>query len=336
MSTGAAAVSGTVVVTQTKGTAGAVMEDVTIKNAKTVKAEAVDDTDILSVIGNVAASSKAEVSAGVSYTEIGGVSDDKEKAEQHVTAEIKNSTINTVDGSTVDVKAKDEARVINVAVGVGGATNAAVQGASATTLINKTTSAEMNNTKIDAPATDENGDSAIVGSQNAIVIVDAQNNSEITGSADTVSAAFQGAGVGAGIAVNRIIQQTNAAVNGGTMNVKNLKVKADAAPRIENIGIGVAVAGEGAGVTGSVAVNMIENDVTAHIGSGANIVADGSVGVVATSDEQIANYAGQAAVGGVGAGVGVSVSVNQIAGTTSATVGSEKEDATSITAKGKR
>lgn len=326
LSTGAAAVSGTVVVTQTKGTAGAVMDDVIINNAKTVKAEAVDDTDILSVIGNVAASSKAEVSAGVSYTEIGGVSDDKEKAEQHVTAEIKNSTINT-DGadSTVEVKAKDEARVINVAIGVGGAANAAVQGASATTLINKETSAGINSTNIDA---------GHEGSTKANVTVDAQNCSEITSSASTVAVAGSGAGVGAGIAVNRIIQQTNAVVTGGTMNVNNLKVNANATPRIENIGVGGGIAGQGAGISGSVAVNMIENDVTAHIGSGANIEADGSVGVVATSDEQIANYAGQLAVGGIGAGVGVSVSVNQIAGTTSATVGGEKEDATSVVAKG--
>ena len=323
---GTASVSGTVVVTQTKGTAGAVMDGAKINNAKEIIAHASDDTDILSVIGTVNIAGKAAVGAGVAYTEIGGVSDDKEKAEQHVTAEINNSTINTDDaGSTVEVKAEDEARVINVAVGVGGAANAAVQGASATTLINKETSAGINSTNIDA---------GHEGSTKANVTVEAQNDSEITSSASTVAAASQGAGVGAGIAVNRIIQQTNAAVNGGTMKVNNLTVKANATPRNENIGVGGGIAGQGAGISGSVAVNMIENDVTAHIGSGATIVADGSVGVVATSDEQIANYAGQLAVGGIGAGVGVSVSVNQIAGTTSATVGGEKEDATSVVAKG--
>lgn len=324
---GDAAVSGTVVVTQTHGTAGAVMDKVTIKNAKTVTANALDDTDILSVIGTVTIAGKAAVGAGVSYTEIGDVSTDTEKG-QYVTAEIKNnSTINTdedEENAAVNVTANDTARVINVAVGVGGGSRAAVQGASATTLINKTTSAEIADTKID-----ENGGTS------ANVIVDAQNNSEITSSASTVAIAGQGAGVGAGIAVNRIIQQTNAAVNGGTMNVNNLTVNADATPRIENIGVGGAVAGQGASVSGSVAVNMIQNDVIAHIGSGANIDAYGSVGVVATSDEQIANYAGQAAVAGQGAGVGVSVAVNQIAGTTSATVGGKDEAKTSVTAKGK-
>lgn len=323
---GTAAVSGTVVVTQTHGTAGSVMDGVTINNAKAVTADALDDTNILSVIGSVAGAGTAAVGGGVAYTEIGDVSTDTEDG-QYVTAEIKNnSTIKTAGaGSTVNVTAEDTARVINVAVGVGGAGTAAVQGASATTLINKTTSAEIANTDIDEEKQ---------GSTNANVTVYAQNASEITSSASTVAVAGSGAGVGAGIAVNRIIQQSNAAVTGGTMNVNNLTVKADATPRIENIGVGGGIAGQGAGISGSVAVNMIENDVTAHIGSGANIEADGSVGVVATSDEQIANYAGQLAVGGIGAGVGVSVSVNQIAGTTSATVGGEKEDATSVVAKG--
>lgn len=321
---GTAAVSGTVVVTQTHGTAGAVMDGVTINNAKTVTANALDDTDILSVIGGINIGGKVAAGAGVSYTEIGGVSDDKEKAEQHVTAEINNSTINADGaGSMVEVKAKDEARVINVAIGIGGAGNVAVQGASATTLINKTTSAAMNNTNV---YSDENG------SKKADVTVDAQNDSEITSSADVAAAAGSGAGVGAGIAVNRIIQQTNAAVNGGTMNVNNLTVNANAAPRIENIGIGAGVAGTGAGVTGSVAVNMIENDVTAHIGSGATIVADGTVGVVATSDEQIANYAGQASVAGTGAAVGLSVSYNELTGNTTAIIGG---DTTSVSASGK-
>lgn len=321
---GTASVSGTVVVTQTKGTAGAVMDAVEINNAKKVTASAVDGTDILSVIGGINIGGKVAAGAGVSYTEIGGVSDDKEKAEQHVTAEINNSTINADGaGSTVEVKAKDEARVINVAIGIGGAGNVAVQGASATTLINKTTSAAMNNTNV---YSDENG------SKKADVTVDAQNDSEITSSADVAAAAGSGAGVGAGIAVNRIIQQTNAAVNGGTMNVNNLTVNANAAPQITNIGVGIGVAGSGAGVTGSVAVNMIENDVTAHIGSGATIVADGTVGVVATSDEQIANYAGQASVAGTGAAVGLSVSYNELTGNTTAIIGG---DTTSVSASGK-
>ena len=326
---GTAAVSGNVAVTQTHGTSGAVIDSSTINNAKKVSAHALDDTDILSVIGTVSAAGTASVGAGVAYTEIGSTSTNEDDAQQTVAA-IENTDITTAasaSGSTVSAQATDSSKVINVAVGIGGAGTAAVQGASATSLVNKTTAANITDTNID-----EN----TKNSKNANVTIEAVNDTEITSSADVAAVAGTGAGVGAGVAVNRIKQNTQAALNGGTMNVNNLTVSADGTPRIENIGIGIGVAGEGAGVTGNVSVNMIKNNVTAHIGGGANIVADGSVGVVATSDEQIANYAGSASVAGIGAGVGASVSVNQIAGTTSATVGDEgkNEAETSVTAKG--
>lgn len=325
---GTAAVSGNVAVTQTHGTSGAVIDSTIINNAKAVSANALDDTDILSVIGTVSAAGTGSVGAGVAYTEIGSTSTNEDDAQQTVAA-IENTDITTAasaSGSTVSAQATDSSKVINVAVGIGGAGTAAVQGASATSLINKTTGAEITNTNIDKD---------LANSENANVTIDAQNNSEITSSADVASVAGT-AGVGAGVAVNRIVQNTQAALNGGTMNVNNLIVSADGTPRIENIGIGVGAGGT-AGVTGSVAVNMIANNVTAHIGNGANIVADGSVGVVATSDEQIANYAGVLGGGGT-AGVGVSVSVNQINGTTSATVGDEtvgnEDKETNVTALG--
>ena len=316
---GTAAVSGNVAVTQTHGTSGAVIDGAIINNAKAVSAYALDDTDILSVIGTVSAAGTASVGAGVAYTEIGSTSTDEDDAQQTV-AEVKNTNITTVDNSEINAKAEDDSRVINVAVGIGGAGTAAVQGASATSLINKTTGAELTNTNIYK-------DSA--NSQNANVTVDAQNNNEITSSADVASVAGA-AGVGAGVAVNRIVQNTNAAVNGGTMHINNLTVNANGTPRIENIGIGVGAGGT-AGVTGSVAVNMIANNVTAHIGNGANIVADNNVGVIATSDEQIANYAGSASVAVSGAAVGLSVSYNELTGSTTATIDG---DATSISASG--
>ena len=327
------AINGSVAVNRGGSNTEAVIDDnenkeSKIENAGNVNVTADDDTYRIAVVGQVSAAGKAAVGGGVAYNDVGGSSTDTESNSQNTTAAIRDTDITLADGgeNIVNVAVRDDSELKTIAVGVAAAANAGVQGAAATSLINKNTSAVIKNTDID----DNNA------SKNANVTVDAQNNSEITTSADTASVAAQGAGVGAGVAVNRIEQQTGAAVNGGIMNVNNLTVNANGTPRIENIGIGIAVAGQGAGVTGSVSVNMIDNDVTAHIGSGANITADGSVGVVATSDEQIANYAGQAAVAGQGAGVGVSVAVNQIAGTTSATVGDEGENEaeTSVTAKG--
>ena len=295
-----------------------------IEDAGTINVTADDDTYRLSVVGSVSASGKAAVGGGVAYNDVGGSSAGSESNGQNTFAAIKNTDIMTADNGEHDVtvKADDASKLMTIAAGVAAAATAGVQGSAATSLVNKNVSALVENTDID-----ESGGSL------AEVTVDAQNNSQITSSADTGSFAAQGAGVGAGVAVNRIVQQTNAAVNGGVMNVNNLTVQADGKPRIENVGVGIAVAGQGAGVSGSVSVNMIDNDVTAHIGSGANIAADGSVGVVATSDEQISNYSGMLAAAGQGAGVGISVSVNQIQGETSATVGDEGTN-TTVSANG--
>ena len=298
-------------------------EESEITNAGTVNVTADDETYRLAVVGSVSASGKAAIGGGVAYNDIGGSSAGSESSSQNTTAAVRNTDITiAADGEkTVNVAAKDTSKLNTISAGVAAAATAGVQGSAATALVNKNVTAEIENTDID------NNNA----SKNANVTVDAQNNSKITTSADTASVAGQGAGVGAGVAVNRIIQQTNAAVNGGTMNVNNLTVNANGTPSIENIGIGIAVAGQGAGVSGSVAVNMIDNDVTAHIGDGANIVAYDNVGVIATSDEQIANYAGQASVAGIGGSVGLSVSVNEIVGDTKATVDG---DTTSISASG--
>lgn len=306
-----------------------------IIDAGSVNVTADDKTYRLAVVGQVSASGKAAVGGGVAYNDIGGSSAGSGSSSQNTTAAIKNTDITmaansektvAADGEKtvgVNVAANDSSELNTIAVGVAAAPTAGVQGSAATALINKNVSAEIENTNIDY-----NG-----GSKNTNVTVDAQNDSSITTSADTASVAGQGVGVGAGVAVNRIIQQTNAAVNGGTMNVNNLTVNANGTPSIENIGIGIAVAGQGASAAGSVSVNMIDNDVTAHIGDGANIVADDNVGVIATSDEQISNYSGMLSGAVQGAGVGISVSVNQINGNTSATVGDEDKE-TYVTALG--
>ncbi|MCD7874711.1 MAG: hypothetical protein LUH17_07090, partial [Acidaminococcaceae bacterium] len=265
--------------------------------------KAADTTYTYTVMGNVAAGSKVGVGAGVAYTDIGGSSGDPDKAGQITRAQIKNTKIATQDAAAVNVSASDSSKVLNVAVGVGGAGNVAVQGAASTALINKQTQASIE-------ATDINKDEA--DAAKASVTVQADADSKIFNTA-VVAAGAGTVAVGAGVAVNRIVQQTGAEVLGGTMNIRGLDVRAVAAPRIETIGIGGAVGGN-VGVTGSVAVNMIKNDATAHIGSGAVITADGSVGVVAQSDEQIANYAGSVSGGGTAA-VGVSTSVHQISGT---------------------
>ncbi|OUO48039.1 hypothetical protein [Megasphaera sp. An286] len=299
-------------------------KDVTINGVTSLDVSASDETEEMTIAGGITGAGTAAIGAGVAYSDVGGSSGDNDKAQQKTRAEINHASITTA-GETVHVgvSVNDASKLTTIAAGGGIAGTAAVQGEAATALINKQVNAAMNDVDINADDADNTA---------ADVDVTANSDSHILTSADVLTISDT-ASVGAGVAVNRIVQQTNAAVNGGVMNVNNLAVQAHGKPRIENVGVGIAAAGQGAGVAGSVSVNMIDNDVTAHIGSGANIDADGSVGVVATSDEQISNYSGMLAAAGQGAGVGISVSVNQIQGETSATVGDEGTN-TTVSAKG--
>lgn len=323
-----AAVNATVAINRGANSTEAVIgndgNSVTITGVKDIDVTVNDEGENITVAGGITAAGTAAVGAGVAYSDIGGSSSDNDNAQQKTRAEINNANITTVDETgAIDVTVNDKSKLTTVAAGIGASGTAAVQGASATALINKQVNAAMNNVNIN-----QRNDAA---DNKTDVNVNAESSSNIITSADVIAASGTFSG-GAGVAVNRIVQQTNASVNGGTMNVDDMVVKANASPSIKNIGIGAAAAGT-AGVTGSVAVNMIQNNVTAHIGDGANITADGNIGVVATSAENIANYVGSAAVGGVGAGVGVSVSVNQIKGETSSTIGNDGTN-TTVTAKG--
>ena len=299
-----------------------------ITNAKNIDVTSNDNASVLSVAGGVGVSKKVTVGGSVAYNEIGNISGNADGKIQNNTAQINNAVITTANGATIDVQALDNADLTTAAVGVGVAAggNVSVQGAAATALINKDTEASMNGVTISKASEQD--------SSGADVTVKASSSNDIITTADTVSATVgsAGAAVGAGVAVNRSEANVNALVSGGTMNVDDLAVRAANSANITTVGVGGSVAGgTGAGVTGSVAVNMIGNGTTAKIDGGSDITASNNVIVAASGDESIANYAGSASVAVTGAAVGLSVSVNEIASETHASI---EGDETKVSAEG--
>ncbi len=289
-----------------------------IANADKIAVTSNDSASVLSLAGGVGISKKVAVGGSIAYNEIGDISGSGDGKKQNNTAQINNAVITTADGAEIDVQALDDADLTTAAVGIGIAAggNVAVQGAAATALINKDTEASMNGVTVSKASEQDNS--------GADVNVKASSSNDIVTTADVV-AVTAGGGVsvagGAGVSVNRSEANVNALVSGGSMNVDDLAVKAANSANITTVGVGASVAaGTGAGVTGSVAVNLLGNDTTAKIDGGADITADNNVVVDARSDEQIANYAGNASVAATGAAVGLSVSVNQIDGTTNASI----------------
>ena len=289
-----------------------------------------DKSGEFALAGGVGAGKGAAVGGAVAYNEIGSLSGSDEEKKQQNTAQVNRADITNADGAKVNVNAGDTLSLDTIAVGVGvsaggSGASVAVQGAAATALIDKNTEASMTDTVIKAADNVSGAD----------VDIRASSVNELTTSADVASVAVGGASVsvGAGVAVNRSEADVAAYVDDGEMNVNDLRIDAANRANIMTIGVGGSVAGgTGAGVTGSVAVNQINNGTLAGIRNGAQITAGNNVVVGAAGDEQIANYAGSASVTATGAAIGVSVSVNQIDSMTDAAI---KGDETKVTALGR-
>lgn len=325
VSTDGYSVNGVMIVNQGKNDIEAVVdgseenEKTTIKNAKSIDVKAQDKSGLLAVtVGGGA------IGGSIAYNQVGGL---KNADKQANAAMLNNANITMAEGGVVNVEANEETELQTIAIGVGIAQNtAAVQGAAATSQINKKNEASMTGTTINEAE----------GSQTTTKVdVKANSVSKTTNSANVASVSFGGgatAAIGAGVSVNETNVDTKAFVSGGTQKVQDLVVEADSVADILNVGVGGSVSTGPASITGSVAVNQINNNVTANIGDGANVVADNNVVVVAKGDEQIANYAGSLSVTPKGAAVGVSVSVNQIDSIVDASITGND---TKITAYGK-
>ena len=323
-----AAVNGTVVVnhggSDTEAAVGEVRaengsntaKDTVITAAKAVTVKAESDDVRVAAAGNVSASGKVALGGAVAYNDVGGASTSTAKASQKTRAALNKTTLTHVTGGTTSVEALDGSKLTTAAVGVGGAGKVAVQGAAATSLVNKAVSAEVKDSSID-----KDEDKA------AVVSVQATSNSEINSTAVVGAGSGTFAG-GAGVAVNRINQDTAATMSGSTVKDKHTTVQADGNSTITSIGVGAALAGKVA-LAGNIAVNQIGNNVKAAV-TGSTLTSSGNIGVLANGQETLTNYAGTVSGAAGNAGLGMGVSYNAITGNVESTV-----EESSLEARGK-
>ena len=305
-----------------------------ITNASSVSVKAADKTSKTTIAGSGELAIKdttVALGVGVALTE-SDKGTDAGDGKETVRAEINNADITTVKvdskAPVVSATATDTSKATTVAVGVGLVKSAkfAAQGIGADARINKSITAGLKDTVIDA-----NG-----GSKEALVSAAADTSSTLK----TGAAAMQLSGPDSFLAgvvavgVNRIKDDTTAGVtytdkqNATSMNVGNLDINAASKGDILSVAMGASVAAKGtAAVGGTGSHNYIENNATAKI-ENADINSTGNVGVVARSDEAISNYAGvlDVAAGGEGiaAAVGVTGSYNKLTGKTSALIDNSK------------
>ncbi|QIK80736.1 leukotoxin LktA family filamentous adhesin [Lysobacter sp. HDW10] len=274
-------------------------------------------------------------------------------------ASLSNSVLGVSD--TTDVIAKDLAHIRTLSVGgsVGAGTGS---GSNSTNLIHNSISAGMTNIGTDAATDGRQLDTAdtpasqftrpdgtieytpaqyglrgTVSSAN-VTTVQASNQATIESMAGAIG--IGGGAFGAAIAVNRISTTNDAYFSGSTTvnreyRVRGLNVRAAAENTATDASDSniktIAVSGTyapGMSLAGSVAVNVMSAKNTARIDSGANVIAEHDVGVLAGNDQGIDVFAGALSAGGTAVGVGIVV--NYVEGETRARI-----DGASVTAYGR-
>ena len=287
-----------------------------VTSAKAVKVKAESDDVRVAAAGNVSASGKVALGGAVAYNNVGGASTSTERASQKTRAALNKTTLTHVTSGSTSVQAVDGSTLTTAAVGVGGAGKVAVQGAAATALVNKAVTAEVQDTNVDKDT-----------DKGAYVTVQADSQSKINTLAVVGAGGGDFAG-GAGVSVNRINQDTTAAMSSSTVKDKHTTVQAAGDSAITSVGLGAAVAGKAA-LAGNIAVNQIGNNVQAVV-TGSTITSSGNIGVLADGKENLTNFAGTVSGAAGNAGLGMGVSYNAITGNTESTV-----EGSSLEARGK-
>jgi len=267
-----------------------------LQQGQSLHVTATDESEIDSLGGTVSGAGNAAVGAAVTTNEINN----------EVTANVANSMIDVSD--LMAVNAKYEGDISTIAVAGGGSGIAAVGGSTASNVIDNTIHASVT------------GGSKQIHNT-ADVTVEAIDESLIESLAGSVQVTVGGgpAAIGAAVAVNRIGNEIWSWIGGDNTDIagNNVIVDANSDATIKTVAVGASGAGS-VGVAGSVAVNLMDNAVDAHINDGAHVVAQHNVAVRADSSDDIDVLAGAVAIGGGGAGLGAAVSVNQIDSSTKA------------------
>ena len=240
-----------------------------------------------------------------------------------VLAYISDSTVTSTNGS-INIKATSTALVNSLAVGGSGANNFALGGAIAANILDNTVEASIKGTEETKVTANKNielkssqAEKVKQGNWFSKVLdfvttpIDSEDipKQGINSLAGGFGGSTSGAGVGASLAINVIDNEFRAFIANSTVTSDdgNILLDANLGTEINAITVGGA-GGSSAGVSGSITINTINNDIFAYIDN-STVNAKGSVGVLANSDSETTLYAGTLSGGGT-AGVGGTVSVN--------------------------
>ena len=305
-----AAVEGSLTTSVIANTTEALISNAPADNsAGSVSVVAEDKSKIEAVAGSAGLSGRAAVGGAVAVNVIANTT----------AARILASNLNV--SGTTNVHALSESTARTLTAGGQVSVNASVEGSVATSNVDNTTEAVIEN-------------SVLSNEANSVAVV-AEDKAQIVTLSGEAAVAVIGAGVGAAVSVNRTANKTKAHVSGSPVGkshtVGNLLVMSASETTIISLAVGANAAFfKGAGVAGSTAVNLINNETSSYIDSGAKILARNNVGVIAESHDIVTNAGGTVALGLIGVGLGASVSVIEIGGSTKAYIHGSDTDVTAL------
>lgn len=308
-STAAVAATGTVAVNSIQGATVAAIEATDINKAvasniadtANVNVRANDNTEIDSHVGSAAVAASAN--AGVAV----GEASDSNIMNRNVAAQlVGNGTAkNTVNANKLTVNAFNKHDILSNAIGVAAAGSAyAGVGVAGTTSVLKTTA--------ETTAKVEN----ITGANNGLTVnADHINKVRLFGNSAVLTGAMGGAAVGAAVAVFNDGSKTEAALNASEIkhysdNTADVAVTAKNDTDILSEAANAAVSATiGAGVSGVITINNMDNAVYATVGNSTIGEGNASKDITVKADNKLktefASGTGSAGLGAAGVAVGV-------------------------------
>ena len=314
-------IGGAVAVNRVKNDALVQLKNARLTGLKEGSLHSSDTAAIWTLAGNVsvAAKGKAGLSGAVAYASSRS-SQTQALADSVVIAQPDGSN-NLTDFST-DAQADDHISTLVLSVGVAGG-NVGLSGAAGTNEINSSVNASVNNLSTVNYTKDQTTQGVKDQAAKALnaLSVHASSSTNIDNLGIVAGVGAQGAGIGVGVAVNRVNTDTTAALSASDkqrlVSSDALTVLAESNNDIDTIGIGGA-GGSKAGVTASTAINLVTNNTAARTNN-LNAEYAGAALIQARSDDTIGTYGGQLQ-GAQNAAVGATVTVSEKRGLTQAEI----------------
>lgn len=310
-------IGGAVAVNRVKNDALVQLKNARLTGLKEASLHSSDTAAIWTLAGNVsvAAKGKAGLSGAIAYASSRS-SQTQAIADSVVIAQPDGSN-NLTDFST-DAQADDHISTLVLSVGVAGG-NVGLSGAAGTNEINSSVNASVNNLSTVNYTKDQTTQGVKDQAAKALnaLSVHASSSTNIDNLGIVAGVGAQGAGIGVGVAVNRVNTDTTAALGASDkqrlVSSDALTVLAESNNDIDTIGIGGA-GGSKAGVTASTAINLVTNNTAARTNN-LNAEYAGAALIQARSDDTIGTYGGQIQ-GAQNAAVGATVTVSEKRGIT--------------------